>query len=161
MNNSKFGVLLVDDSQDDLLFMRRALERSATLTIVGEAKDGQEAMDYLKGEGLFQDRKKYPWPDIMLLDLKMPRKNGFEVLDWMNRELPTERPPVAVFTSSQDTADIRRAYELGARWFLAKPVDYTELTQWVQLIGQWFQNPRENDLSSSLHYRAPRLPRTD
>jgi CheY-like chemotaxis protein len=158
----KLGTALsVDDNEDDQFLLQMAWEKGAVPLHLQMVCDGEKAIEYLGGLENYGDRERFPMPDIILLDLKMPRKNGFEVLDWMNRELPAERPPVAVFTSSQDTSDIRRAYELGAKWFLAKPVDYTDLTQWVQLIGRWFQNPQENDLSISLHYRAPRLPRTD
>lgn len=154
-------VLSVDDNEDDQLLLQMAWKKGAVPLHLQMVCDGEKAIEYLSGLETSGDRERFPMPDIILLDLKMPRKNGFEVLDWMNRELSTERSPVAVFTSSQNTADIKCAYDLGAGWYLAKPVDHAELVQLVQLIGQWFQNPQENDLSSSLHYRAPRLPRTD
>jgi CheY-like chemotaxis protein len=149
-------VLSVDDNEDDQLLLQMAWKKSGVPLELQMVCDGEKAIEYLSG-----DREHFSMPHLILLDLKMPRKNGYEVLDWMNRELPAERTPVAVFTSSQDTEDIKRAYEHGAQWYLTKPVEFTELMQWIQLIGRWFQNPQENDLSSSLHYRAPRLPRTD
>ena len=153
--------LSVDDNEDDQFLLQMAWEKGAVPLRLQMVCDGEKAIEYLSGLENYGDRERFPMPDIILLDLKMPRKNGFEVLDWMNRELPVERSPVAVFSSSQDTADIKRAYKLGARWFLAKPVNYSELTQLTRLIGRWFQNPQENDLSGSLHYRVPGLPRTD
>ncbi|HEY0256008.1 MAG TPA: response regulator, partial [Candidatus Methylacidiphilales bacterium] len=80
MTENKFSVLLVDDSIDDRLFMRRLIERSGRLAVIAEARDGVEAIDYLKDEGAFGNRSLYPWPDILFLDLKMPRKDGFDVL---------------------------------------------------------------------------------
>jgi CheY-like chemotaxis protein len=154
-------VLSVDDNEDDQLLLQMAWKKAAVPLHLQMVCDGEKAIEYLSGLGNYGNRERFPMPNIILLDLKMPRKNGFEVLDWMNRELSTERPPVAVFTSSQNTADIKRAYDLGAGWYLAKPVDHAELVQLVQLIGQWFQNPQGNDLSNSLHYRALRLLRTD
>jgi len=147
--------LSVDDNEDDQILFQMAWEKSAMPLDLQLVCDGEKAIEYLGGLGNYGDREHFPMPDIILLDLKMPRKNGFDVLDWMNRELPADHAPVAVFTSSQNTADIQRAYERGARWFLIKPVEFTELMQWIQLIGQWFQNPQENDLSSSLHYQGP------
>jgi len=152
--------LSVDDNEDDQFLLKRTREKCACPLDIQMVSDGNKAIEYLGGFENYRDRERFPMPQIILLDLKMPRKNGFEVLEWMNRESPAERPPVAVFTSSQNAADIKRAYDLGASWYLAKPVEYAELTQLIQLIGRWFQNPRENDLSISLHYRGPGSPRT-
>ena len=154
-------VLSVDDNENDQLLLQMAWKKSAVSLNLQMVCDGKKAINYLSGLEDYRDRERFPIPHIILLDLKMPRKNGFEVLEWMNREFPAERPPVAVFTSSQNAADIKRVYELDAKWYLAKPVDHGELVQLVQLIGRWFQNSQENDLSSSLHYRAPHSPRSN
>jgi CheY-like chemotaxis protein len=154
-------VLSVDDNEDDQLLLKLAWKKSAVPLALQMVCDGEKAIDYLSGLENYGDRERFPMPHFILLDLKMPRKNGFEVLDWINLGLPTERVPIAVFTSSQDRSDIKRAYDLGAKWYLAKPVDHAELIQLVQLIGRWFQNSRENDLSSSLHYRGPNSSQTD
>jgi CheY-like chemotaxis protein len=148
-------ILSVDDNEDDQLLLQRAFRKNASsldLRIVG---DGEKAIEYLGGFGEYQDRELFPIPGIILLDLKMPRKNGLEVLDWMNRESLIGRFPVAVFTSSKNEIDIQCAYDLGARWYVIKPVDFTALTQWIHLLGRWFQNSTENDLSDSPHYRPP------
>ena len=146
-------VLSVDDNEDDQFLLQRAWKKAAQPHGLHMVCNGDNAISYLSGLEDYRDRALFPLPDLILLDLKMPRKNGFEVLDWMSREYPTERPPVAVFTSSQDTADIRRVYELGANWFIAKPVDYAALVQLAHLIGRWLDNPSGNDLSNSIHYR--------
>jgi CheY-like chemotaxis protein len=147
-------VLSVEDNEDDQLLLQRAWRKAMLHVELQTVGDGVKAMAYLSGLDKYLDRELVPIPDIILLDLKMPRKNGFEVLEWMNRTAPQKRPPVAVFTSSQNSADIQRAYGLGARWYLMKPVDYSELIKLAQLIGRWFDNPQENDISSSPHFRG-------
>lgn len=152
----KSGIILnVDDNEDDQFLLQRAFKKSASSLDLRIVSDGEKAIEYLGGLGEYQDRELFPIPGIILLDLKMPRKNGLEVLDWMNRESLIGQFPVAVFTSSQYITDIKCAYDLGARWYLTKPVDFTELTQLVYLLNRWFQSPTEIDLSASSHYRPP------
>jgi CheY-like chemotaxis protein len=147
-------VLSVEDNEDDQFLLQRAWRKAMVSVNLQAVGDGEKAIEYLSGLDKYRDRELFPIPDIILLDLKMPRKNGFEVLEWMSRTLPSERPLVAVFTSSQNSADIQRAYELGARWYLMKPVDYPELIKLAQLIGRWFDNPQGNDISSLPHFRG-------
>ena len=147
-------VLSVDDNEDDQLLLQRAWTKAGLPLGLQMVGDGDKAIKYLSGLGMYLDRELFPLPGIILLDLKMPRKSGFEVLDWMNRELPKERAPVAVFTSSQNTADIQYAYALGARWYLMKPVDFTALIELTRLIGQWFDHPEEDALSNSPYFRG-------
>ena len=135
MINNKFGILLVDDSEDDLLFMRIALERNSKLTVVGKARDGQEAIDYLTGDGLFHDRKTYPWPDIMLLDLKMPRKNGFDVLQWMKTE-SLKNLVVVVISGSWLTEDVVKSLALGADGYFKKTTMRQEQEEMVRNIEE-------------------------
>ncbi|MDB6064793.1 MAG: response regulator receiver protein, partial [Pedosphaera sp.] len=85
-SKEKYRVLLVDDSEADRFFLRRALSDNQKLTIVAEVEDGEEAIRYLGGVGGFSDRQKYPFPDLMLLDLKMPRATGYEVLAWLRTQ---------------------------------------------------------------------------
>ena len=111
MGKDKYTVLLVDDSLDDRFFIRRFLEKSLKFVVVGEASDGQEAMDYLQGKGEF--------PDIVLLDLKMPRKNGFDVLQWIqtaNLGILT----MAVMSGSWLAEDITQSLTLGAHAYFKK-----------------------------------------
>lgn len=111
MGTGKYKVLLVDDSSDDRFFVRKVLERSSKLVVIGEACDGQEAMDYLQGTGAF--------PDIVLLDLKMPRKNGFDVLQWI-QTANLGNLIVAVMSGSWLAEDITRSVELGAHAYFKK-----------------------------------------
>lgn len=119
MYKDKITVFLVDDSVDDRLFMRKSLERSSKFVIIGEAADGQEILDYLSDDGLFKDRQTYPIPDLLLLDLKMPRKNGFDVLEWLKKRAFTNLI-VAVVSGSSLPADITKSLALGASGYFRK-----------------------------------------
>lgn len=116
---SLFSVLLVDDSDDDRLFVRRALRKNPGFEVVGEVCDGEAAIAYLSGQGEFNDRTKFPYPDLMLLDLKMPKKTGHEVLEWMRRHT-LEKLRVVVLSGSFLPEDVRRSRELGADAYFQK-----------------------------------------
>jgi len=109
----RFGVLLVDDSADDRWLMRRALLGHPRLDVVGELPDGDQVIAYLSGQGDFADRKTFPFPDAMLLDLKMPRRTGFEVLEWLRLQ-PFDELVVIVISGSPLPQDIARSLQLGA-----------------------------------------------
>ena len=111
--NGTFGVLLVDDSEDDRLFLRMALSDNPRLALVAEVCDGAEAISYLIGEEGFADRKKFPFPDVMLLDLKMPRKTGYDVLKWLRTQSFTDLV-VIVVSGSFLPEDIATSLALGA-----------------------------------------------
>jgi len=116
---SKCAVLLIDDSVDDRFFMRLALERGEDFKVIAEVSDGQEAIDYLKGEGPFHDRTLYPWPDLLVLDLKMPRKNGFDVLEWIQNEAVKVAAVIVSGASLQE--DMAKSLALGALAYFKKP----------------------------------------
>ncbi len=97
-------------------------------------KDGEEAIAYLRGEGQYADRHKFPLPALMLVDLKMPRKNGFEVIAWIREQPHIKRLPVAVFTSSRESPDINRAYDAGANTYLVKPVNFEDLFETIRAL---------------------------
>lgn len=123
------NLLLVDDSEDDVYLLKRALARHPDFRVVGQARDGDDAIDYLSGAGQFADRSRHPWPDLMVLDLKMPGRDGYDVLQWMSGKSP--RPLVAVFTSSNLDADKARAVELGADLFQSKSFDIEALDRFI------------------------------
>ncbi len=108
-----YKVLLVDDSEDDRLFLRMALSDNPRLAVVGELCDGEEAISYLSGKGQFADRQKYPFPDVMLLDLKMPRKTGYDVLAWLRAQALNELV-VIVISGSFLPEDVAQSLALGA-----------------------------------------------
>ena len=115
-------ILLVDDNPDDIFLTRRAFERAELRHQVQSVSGGAEAIAYLAGESPFDDRTKYPLPDLMLLDIKMPATDGFEVLRWARRQSHLARLNIVMLTSSDDLRDVNLAYMLGAKSFLVKPL---------------------------------------
>jgi CheY-like chemotaxis protein len=114
-----YRVLLVDDSEDDRLFMRRALRDKPEFVVIGELRDGEAAIHYLGGQGAFANRAEFPYPDVLLLDLKMPRKTGHEVLEWLQGQR-REKLCVVVMSGSFLPKDITRSRELGADAYFTK-----------------------------------------
>jgi CheY-like chemotaxis protein len=126
-------ILLVEDDINDVFFFERAVKKAAISHQVQVARDGLEAIHYLSGEGDFANREKYPLPCLIVLDLNMPRKNGFEVLEWLRQTQPLNTLPAVILTSSQAERDSQQAHDLGARAYFVKPSDPSKL---VELINQ-------------------------
>lgn len=122
-------VLLVEDDDNDVLFVQRAFRHAGILNPLHVVRNGDEAVEYLDGRGVYADRDKYPLPVFMLLDLKMPRRSGLEVLSWAKERAGLRRIPIVVLTSSKNDADVNRAYELGANSYLVKPVSFEGLIE--------------------------------
>ena len=114
-------LLLVEDNEDDVFIFRRALARAALGNDVQVVTDGQDAIDYLAGAGPFAERARFPLPYLVLLDLKLPRRSGLEVLEWVRGQPELAHIPVIVLTSSAEARDIQRTRELGALHYLVKP----------------------------------------
>ena len=129
-------ILLVEDSDEDILLSRNSLQRAGVANPVFVVKSGDRALAYLQGEGDYADRERFPLPGIMLLDLKMPRMNGFEVLEWMREQELLEQISVLVLTSSPEDRDRVRARELGAKAYLVKPPTPEGLREVLKLFPQ-------------------------
>jgi CheY-like chemotaxis protein len=127
-------ILVVEDSPDDVLLLQRAFRRANLLNPVQVVADGQAAIDYLRGARPYQDRAAFPLPALVLLDLKLPRRSGHEVLEWIRAQPGLRRVPVAVLTTSRESPDVNRAYDLGANSYLAKPVDFDALLELVKTL---------------------------
>src|SRR5580692_2797809 len=148
-------ILLVEDEEGDVFFMRQALQKAGVINPLQVASDGQEAIDYFKGTGRFANREEFPLPCLVLLDLKLPRVMGLDVLKWI-REQPEVATIVVILTSSQEEADIATAYRLGANGYLVKPSDVGQLTDMVKSIKDFWlmqntpppadQSPRDHSL---------------
>lgn len=123
MAKAESGLLVVEDDPDALFLLKRALLKVGLRTPLQVATDGEEAVSYLSGTGHFSDRERHPLPCLILLDLKLPRKSGFEVLEWMRNQPRLRRIPVIIVTTSGEERDRRRALELGAREYHIKPID--------------------------------------
>lgn len=132
-------VLLVDDSPNDALLMRTVFERAGFVQPLRFAVDGDDAIAYLRGDGRYSDRKQFPVPTAVLLDLNMPRKNGFEVLDWVRRQPALQRLRVYILSASSRAQDIERAYDLGANSYLVKPGNLDGLLHLAKCLIAWLK----------------------
>ena len=133
-------ILLVEDDYNDVLLIQRAFRKANIKPLVSTVSDGDETILYLQGKGKYADRSQYPLPLLVLLDLKLPRRSGLEVLAWIRQQPQLKRLLVVVLTSSQENSDLAQAYDLGANSYLVKPIDFHEFVRLVQLIDDyWFK----------------------
>jgi CheY-like chemotaxis protein len=132
MANGRPTLLVVEDNEDDIFFIDRIFRQIEARCHLKFARDGVEAVEYLAGQGRYKDREEYPIPTMILMDLKMPRMNGFEVLEWMQKRPEIRLIPTVVVTSSTLQDDVTRAYRLGANAVMNKPVDKDSLTQMLK-----------------------------
>ena len=143
--NGPSPVLLVEDDANDVALTQRAFRKGGIphpLTVVG---DGEEAIAYLAGQGRYAERA---LPGLVLLDLKLPRKSGLEVLAWIRSQPGLRRLPVVVLTSSKESADVNRAYDHGVNSYLVKPVDFDDLLAMVRSVSSyWLALNRGAELS--------------
>jgi len=138
MNQNPPAVLVVEDNPDDVFFIERAFAESGTAAAIKVVEDGEKAIAYLSGRGAFADREKYPVPTLVLLDLKLPRVPGLNVLSWVRKQPALERLLVVILTSSREAVDINRAYELGANSYLVKPVSSKELADLIKSVDRYW-----------------------
>jgi CheY-like chemotaxis protein len=131
-------VLVADDDINDISLLKRAFLRAGIDVHMKIARDGEEVIQYLQGGQPFSDREAFPLPKLLLLDLKMPRADGFEVLEWVRKQADLRRMLVVVMTSSDEPEDINRAYDLGANSFLRKPDDFTNLIKISQKLHDYW-----------------------
>jgi CheY-like chemotaxis protein len=131
-------ILVVEDREDDILLMRRAFDRASVSNPIQVVRDGEEAIAYLIGEGQYANRDEYPLPVLVLLDLKLPRKDGFEVLSWIRSEPGICGLPVVVLTSSNQIRDVNRAYQLGANSFFVKELDFQGTVDLSKLLQTYW-----------------------
>jgi CheY-like chemotaxis protein len=136
-------ILLAEDDNDYVFLIKKVFAKAHIPNPVHVVWNGEEVISYLKGEGKYSNRDEYPLPDILLLDLKMPRVNGFEVLHWIRQQPGLSRLRILVLTSSDQMRDVNQAYELGANSFLVKPIDFEDFTHLSRLIADfWFKASR-------------------
>ena len=131
-------ILLVEDNADDEALTLRALKRNNIMNDVVVARDGAEALEYLFAEGQYADRDKNIMPEVVLLDLNLPKINGLEVLKRIRSDKRTKLLPVVVLTSSKEERDLVASYDLGANSYIRKPVDFVEFGQAVQQLGLYW-----------------------
>ena len=147
----KSTIMVVEDNTADSLLLRRAFGKAEVEANIVRAKDGDDAVSYLDGLGEYQDRERYPIPTLILLDIKLPRRSGFEVLSWIRKDIrPLRRVPVVILTSSQHSIDVNRAYELGANAYTVKPDTLAELVGLVASIKSFWLSSNQSPLLSEL-----------
>ena len=131
-------ILLVEDNPDDEVLTLRALERNNILNEVAVVRDGAEALDYLLGQGVYSTRDIRHLPEVVLLDLKLPKIDGLEVLRRIRSEPLTRRLAVVILTSSNEERDIISGYDLGANSYIRKPVDFNQFMEAVRQLGLYW-----------------------
>jgi len=135
---SRRVILLVEDNADDEELTLRALAKSNILNPVSVVRDGVEALDYLFARGAHVSRDAREQPQVVLLDLKLPKLDGLEVLKAIRNDPRTKRVPVVILTSSAEEQDIVSGYELGANSYIRKPVDFTQFVEAVRQLGLYW-----------------------
>lgn len=138
MSNSEKVILLVEDHPDDEELTMRALAKNNIINEVVVARDGVQALEYLFGTGAYAGRDMAKMPEIVLLDLKLPKVDGLEVLRRLRADDRTKFLPVVILTSSKEEQDIVKSYQLGANSYVRKPVDFQEFTKAVQQLGLYW-----------------------
>ena len=131
-------ILLVEDNPDDITLTLRALKKNSIFNEVVVAKDGVEALDYLFGTGIYAGRDTSVMPVVTLLDLKLPKIDGFEVLKRVRSNERTKLIPVVILTSSKEDDDLINGYSLGANSYIRKPVDYEQFTEAIRELGLYW-----------------------
>jgi CheY-like chemotaxis protein len=135
---NSFSILYVEDEETDVMLLQHALAKAGIRNPLQTVKDGKVAKDYLAGNGLFGDRKLYPLPGLVLLDLNLPYWSGFEVLEWIRQQPHLRRVPVIVFSSSSRPDDIARAYDAGANAYVVKPNALSDLTAFILALRDFW-----------------------
>lgn len=140
--------MLAEDREDDILLITKAFQKSGLNYPLYVVNSGEEVMSYLQGIGKFSNRAEHPLPDLLLLDLKMPGTDGFEVLRWIRSQPGFSNLRVLVLTSSLDIHDVNQAYSLGANSFMVKPFDFENTKELARTIGEyWFGQTKAPQIS--------------
>jgi CheY-like chemotaxis protein len=150
VNGRQPVILLAEDSEADVLLLERAFKHVGIDALVHTVADGVEAIAYLNGDGRYARREEFPLPDLVLLDLKMPLANGFEVIEWVRAQPRLVALRIVVLTTSDQVRDIDRAHRVGANSFLVKPISFDDFKVLVrQLCDYWL------DVSRTPHASRP------
>lgn len=133
--SSQDTILLIEDNPKDVLLMQRAVRKAGIANPLQVVNDGDAAVLYLSGQAPYNDRNSYPLPVLILLDLKLPRRSGAEVLTCLRQQPGIKRLPVVVLTASQEYIDINNVYDLGVNAYILKPVAFNDLVEIVKTLN--------------------------
>src|SRR2546422_8006391 len=148
----KSFVLMVDDSEDDGTLLELAFQKLNHFRLVGRVPDGQQTIAYLKGEGKYANRRQYPFPNVLLLDLRMPCVDGFEVLQWLRTQSFPELQ-VGGFSGSDCREDVEKALGMGAHFYRTKPLCFDEQVAMLQSLEKRFRPAKRTARDLSLRNR--------
>jgi len=143
MSDTSETILLVEDNPSDVALTQRALQRASIASKLVVVEDGQEALDYLFGGGMHAGRDVSQLPALILLDLKMPKVDGLEVLRRIRANKRTRRLPVIILTSSKEEQDVAAAYDLGVNSYIRKQVDFVQFDAAIKLLGAYWRGLNE------------------
>ena len=132
-------ILIVDDEDHDIEFLQRALTRSGVNNPIRTVGNGEEAIAYLTGQGNYADRTVFPFPRVIITDLKMPQMGGLELLRWLHDNPKFKVVPTIVFTSSTSQADVNEAFRCGASGYFVKPVDFDQLERMGKVMADYWK----------------------
>jgi CheY-like chemotaxis protein len=155
-------ILLAEDREDDVIMLRRSFQKAGINNPMQVVRDGEEAISYLEGTGSFSDRVEFPLPELILLDLKMPKVDGFDVLRWIRSQRSFSGIRVVVLSSSESIRDVNLAYSLGANSFLVKPTDFNGFVELSGFIAEyWFVLSKSPEVSRSSRRWGSELKKKD
>jgi CheY-like chemotaxis protein len=132
-------ILLAEDDENDVLLLRRALRICGFPNPLQVVSDGEMAIAYLRGDGAYADRSQHPLPTLILTDLKMPRRSGFDLIGWIRGRAELQNTPIIVLSASGESSDIDRAYQLGANFYFVKPGKFDECVNLVKALAHWLK----------------------
>lgn len=138
MGNTRLIILVAEDDENDTFLLERAFRKNGIDLPVHVCRNGEEAMAYLRGDGIFADRDQYPFPRVLITDLKMPKCGGFELLTWLQEHPQCSMIPKIVLTASAEEQDVVRAYQLGANCYFQKPRDFQTLCEIVLIANSFW-----------------------
>lgn len=138
LNRKSLHILMADDDEDDRLLTKEAMHESRVLNDLMFVEDGVQLLQYLRGEGKYQDRTSYPLPGLILLDLNMPKMDGREALKEIKSDAKLRRIPVVILTTSKAEEDMVKGYDLGAASYITKPVTFEALVDLMRTLGKYW-----------------------
>jgi CheY-like chemotaxis protein len=137
--DAQFPILIAEDDENDAIILQQALRKVGFTNPFHFCRDGTEVVSYLRREGIYADRDAFPFPRILITDLKMPKMNGIEVLKWLHSHPECNLIPKIVLTASKQAADIKAAYQWGANSYLVKPAGYQRLTEILRIFFDYWK----------------------